>query len=159
MRASDSPRSDPSIIIMILRPRPAGKSPHGRPPKPLSRQQQANLAVKVVAVFIFLAVVLVVAFIPHGGNVALGGRGTLEKHTMASPHEAHAAAGTTATTAAGEGPRAKVEEAKHGQPEHEKPKLLFEGVELLDTEGNLVKDPTKALEGRAVGLLFGAMWW
>lgn len=52
-------------------------------------------------------------------------------------------------------------EAGHQQQkeEHEEPELLFEGVVLQDSKGEVVEDPTKALEGRAVGLLFGAMWW
>lgn len=37
--------------------------------------------------------------------------------------------------------------------------LLFDGAVLQDKAGNKIDDPMKALEGRAVGLLFGAMWW
>jgi hypothetical protein len=47
----------------------------------------------------------------------------------------------------------------HQQEQKQAPELLFAGAVLLDKEGNKVEDPVKALEGRAVGLLFGAMWW
>lgn len=79
---------------MILRPRPVGKSPYGRPiPNLLNRHQQATLAVRVVAAF-FIAVVLVVAFIIPHDRMALTGGGTMEKRTGSSPApaEEHAAA-------------------------------------------------------------------
>jgi hypothetical protein len=44
-------------------------------------------------------------------------------------------------------------------PEEESTELLFEGAVLRDREGKVVQDPMKALRGRAVGLLFGGMWW
>ena len=51
--------------------------------------------------------------------------------------------------------------AEHHQEEHPAAavELLFDGAVLRDKAGNVVEDPMKALEGRAVGLLFGAMWW
>lgn len=51
--------------------------------------------------------------------------------------------------------------AEHHQEEHPAAavELLFDGAVLRDKAGKEVADPMKALEGRAVGLLFGAMWW
>lgn len=66
---------------------------------------------------------------------------------------AGAAAGGEAAASAG------AADTGHHEAEHPAVEQLFEGAVLQDKEGNPVKDPVKALEGRAVGLLFGAMWW
>ncbi len=83
----------------------------GKSPKPrfLSRKQQANLGLQVVAFFILVALVLVaVVLIPHGGRALMGSGGSssgsapvLEKRTAPAPvsPKGAAAPGGSSTTA------------------------------------------------------------
>lgn len=57
----------------MLRPR-GGKPPKHTLPRLLNRHQQSALAIRVIAAFLLIAVVLVAAFIPHGGLGLMGRR-------------------------------------------------------------------------------------
>lgn len=85
---------------------------------------------------------------------------TLPTHPSIHPstHPEQGKVATAAAAAAGGG-AAEQPSAEEHPAAATTVELLFDGAVLQDKAGNRVKDPAKALEGRAVGLLFGAMWW
>jgi len=112
---------------------------------------------------------------PHRqlAQVARRSTSSIQRHDPTQKGNGHATAAAEAgagARAAAEG-RAEAQTTKKKQeqqqqqpspPHQEEPpaELLFgAGTVLVDREGKAVKDPTEALRGRAVGLLFGGMWW
>jgi hypothetical protein len=93
-----------TLLRPSLRGGGAGKSPK---PRLLSRKQQASLGIKVVAAFLLVIFVLVIAFIPHGGagrggtmGKRMAGRGptTTTKKNGADASAAGAATASTKST-------------------------------------------------------------